>query len=573
MKNKYYRLVILLFIIMFSFNVKANTVNKIDMDVYIDSNGNARVIEIWHANLTSGTEGYRSFSKLNGSEINNISVSDETGRIYEMLDTWNSDDGFNNKAYKTSLVNKGNESELCFGISSYGSKVYTIKYDVSNIVRKYSDAEGIYYSFLQMDMSVNEAKVTIRSDIPFSLDNARIWGLGYEGNSSFNNGNIILSTKNGLNKNNRMVALVRFNGDIFDTHLTISKSFDDIYDEAFDSFSTSKSKLTKYLVELFLFFSGFIGILAVIFSLISRKAKRDSLKGSYIYDYNSNNILYGIKGKELPNEVKYWREIPCNKNINYAFWICSEYGIVKNKELLKGLIGSYILKWFKNGNINVLDNNKKYSIDFSRDLISNDTIEKYIYQLIKKAAGNNLILESNELKKWSKKNYNKINNIGIKIYEIVVDYLANNNLINKKKDTLVGNKVNEEAANVEGFIKYLKDFGSMNEKNYIEVKVWEDYLIFAELFGIADKVREQFKKLYPNVKTADFAEYYKLLDTFEHIAEDFACSCIAGASSGYKNSLSNSHDYSGYDSSSGGGGSSFSSGGGSAGGSSGGGFR
>ena len=30
-----------------------------------------------------------------------------------------------------------------------------------------------------------------------------------------------------------------------------------------------------------------------------------------------------------------------------------------------------------------------------------------------------------------------------------------------------------------------------------EVKLWKDYLVYAQLFGIADKVAKQFQKLYP----------------------------------------------------------------------------
>jgi uncharacterized membrane protein len=31
----------------------------------------------------------------------------------------------------------------------------------------------------------------------------------------------------------------------------------------------------------------------------------------------------------------------------------------------------------------------------------------------------------------------------------------------------------------------------------VEVGLWKDYLVFAQLYGIADKVAEQFQKLYP----------------------------------------------------------------------------
>ena len=45
----------------------ANSINKIDMDVYLDNYGNASITEVWDASLTQGTEGYRTYSKLGNS--------------------------------------------------------------------------------------------------------------------------------------------------------------------------------------------------------------------------------------------------------------------------------------------------------------------------------------------------------------------------------------------------------------------------------------------------------------------------------------------------------------------------
>ena len=121
----------------------------------------------------------------------------------------------------------------------------------------------------------------------------------------------------------------------------------------------------------------------------------------------------------------------------------------------------------------------------------------------------------------------------------------------------------------------------MEEKEHIDVKLWDEYLIFAELFGIADKVREEFKKLYPDMKEVNNLVFLDKFDLFENIVIDISSACISGARSGYnRNIISSSfkgsgisHDYSGRSSSSGGGGSSSPSSGGSAGGSTGGGFR
>ena len=357
----------------------------------------------------------------------NLSVFDESGKQYQILDIWNSNSNFSNKAYKAALVNKGNESELCFGISSYGNKVYTIKYNISNVVRQYSDVEGIYYSFLQMNMQVDNAIITIHSDIPFSLNNTRIWGLGYNGDIYFNNGSIVLTTKNGLYSSDRMVALIRFNEKIFDTNITVSKTFDNIYDEAFSNknISNSNSETDSILLKLLLFFSG----LLIIIPLLAFYFIRWVLKKITFKDYSKGNhgkyLDFGKNGKKLPKDVSYWREIPCYKNINYAYWLCDEFYLVKNDSLIKGIIGAYLLKWFKSDRIKVIKEKNKYVIDVSNELISNDSTEKTIYYIITKAAGENKILEPKEFKKWSKANYDTIYNLGNVINSYIINYLTN----------------------------------------------------------------------------------------------------------------------------------------------------
>ena len=45
--------------------------------------------------------------------------------------------------------------------------------------------------------------------------------------------------------------------------------------------------------------------------------------------------------------------------------------------------------------------------------------------------------------------------------------------------------------------KYLKDFSLVDERGAQEVALWKDYLVFATLFGIADQVLRDMKKINP----------------------------------------------------------------------------
>ena len=68
----------------------------------------------------------------------------------------------------------------------------------------------------------------------------------------------------------------------------------------------------------------------------------------------------------------------------------------------------------------------------------------------------------------------------------------------------------EEGKRICGLKKYLKDFTLINEREAVEVHLFEDYLILAQMLGIAKKVMKQFKDLYPNVieeSSSDYNDY------------------------------------------------------------------
>ena len=57
----------------------------------------------------------------------------------------------------------------------------------------------------------------------------------------------------------------------------------------------------------------------------------------------------------------------------------------------------------------------------------------------------------------------------------------------------------EETKKLYGLKKFLNEFSQMNTKEVLEVKLWDEYLMFAYLFGIASKVAKQLKNMYPEV--------------------------------------------------------------------------
>ena len=132
----------------------------------------------------------------------------------------------------------------------------------------------------------------------------------------------------------------------------------------------------------------------------------------------------------------------------------------------------------------------------------------------------------------------------------------------KYKTYLVSPELRNEALEIAGLKRYLLDYTLIKEREAIEVNLFEYYLIYAQMLGIANKVAKQFKELYPDmIEQSCFTSY----DYFYYINI-----CTTNGINSASTAKSRAESYSaggGGFSSGGGGGGSFGGGGG------GGGFR
>ena len=91
-------------------------------------------------------------------------------------------------------------------------------------------------------------------------------------------------------------------------------------------------------------------------------------------------------------------------------------------------------------------------------------------------------------------------------------------LINRKKDIIKGiireatPELKSEANKLAGLKKYLLDYKRIKDREIIEVHLFEEYLILAQIMGITNKVAKQFEKIYPNIiEQSNFLSYSHIL--------------------------------------------------------------
>lgn len=560
MKNLKYLLFSLFLLLPFSVN--ATSISSIDMDIKLDKLGTATVTETWKANVTQGTEGWHPYYNLGKSSISVISASMD-GQEYQIRNYWNEDSSLSDKAYKAGIYRvDSNETDVVFGVTNYGSHSYKIVYEITNFVSNLEDSDMIYWQLFPYDFSAEPDNVTIKISGYYEYpDNLEVWGYGMYGAPCYVKDGAIYMTSDGpISSSEYLTLLAKFPSGTFETTSRYNESFDhyqSLAKEGAEVYAPEKSHF-----DWFGFLSTMFYILIFFIPIVIAAIK--ALDSGYGYKDNKK-----IDKKNVPM----FRDIPCNKDIYYANALIylNSFGYKESN-----VLGAIILKWVKQGKIKFIKpkeglfNSKTGSIDLTFNATFDDTNEAELFSLMRAASGDG-ILEAKELEKWCRKHYTKFLNLLDKIKSNEISRLKGQNHIYKrtsraecKKKNVLDDTIYKDSTELWGLKKFLDAFSRIDTREVLEVNIWDEYLMFAYLFGIADKVAKQLKNLYPESLHFDEDRYFDY-NTIIFI-DNISTKSVSAASSARAAAESYSSGGGGF-SSGGGGGGSFGGGGG------GGGFR
>lgn len=483
--------------------VNANSIKKISMDIYVDSNGDAHVTEIWNCNVNKGTEVYHPYYNLGTSEIKDFTVF-EGDKEYTTLNSWNINGDLSSKAYKCGINKINNGLELCWGISKYGSHTYVAKYTITNFVSELVDSQMIYWTLIPYDFSNSIGDMYIKIHTDFNIpDTVGVWGYGnYGGTAYVYDGYIEMQSDGALSTDEYMTILVKFPTGTFNCDNKIDYYFNYYLNMA-------EEGAVKYIEKENYEFKtiGFVIILCIgviLFRLFT----------TGIIKIENENFDFGPWGKRFSKDLGYYRDIPCGKDIFRAYYIAIKYKISKKKE---NLLGAIILKWVKDDIVQIIKKEessifKKENIIIklpkeNKSLLENEK-EQQLFDMLY-IASNDGILEGKEFEKWCKKFYKKIilwfNSIirqqeNILIVEGMIEKDSKMFLGSfRKRKNIATEALRREAEKLEGLKRFLLDFSMVDEREVMEVRPFEEYLIYAQILGIADKVAKEFEDIYPEI--------------------------------------------------------------------------
>ncbi len=463
--------------------------HDLDIKVVLCKNGDTRITETRQMTIDSeGTECYIGLANMGPSRISDLSVSDETGTKFQNVD-WDINESRSWKTYKCGILETSKGYEVCWGLGDSGERTYITSYTMTSMVRGYPDADGLRHVFLDQAVSPkpDHAKITIvpeDSTMAFHPDSCGIWGFRFQGELWFENGTIIAETTEAMSSEAALYVMVQFPKGMFEPSYMDEGTFEEKKQQALEGsdyhdYGYSSDEVDWSDPETVL------GIIVVLFTFIA-----PVIGGIWaaIYKWRAH--------RRINKNLLWYRDIPLNGNLQEANNILNAYKW--GNADYNNLLSACILKLIDLGAIKIETHptmSGKLEPNFTIYRLPNSSEQplliRKIYNIFELAAGGDKVLEPKELKQYMQSTFNS------KITDSFINTLHTQTSISKYKNR------EDEVRQVFGLKKFLKEFTLLDERGVDEVKLWKDYMIYATLFGIADQVIRDMKKINPEYFNMD----------------------------------------------------------------------
>ena len=554
MKNKKI-IFILIFaiIILLGLTTKSNAslyLNNLDFYAEIDTNGNMNVTETWNIRISNTNTLYKTFdldeNKYSG--ITNVQVSEVGRGAFTKTDEW----AYHlTKDYYFGGINDDGKFEISFGVGlddSTATNTYKISYTVVDAIKKYDDCAELYWQFLGSDATVDASKITGTIKLPSEADSKediRVWGHVETLNGEIyvtSTDTVEFSLDNYISGNYVEVRIAMPSEMIETAERTYNKNvLPSIIEEETEWANEANARRERKQRNEKIIKTVIIVVMVIIGIILLRQTVK------YIKIFKNTKKL-------IPTEkYEYFREKPdknstpadalflYNNGVNVA---STAFGNVFSATLL-----NLSLKGYFKITVEQNEKGKKETLIYKtkKDIEDLQYEEERIARFVKNAIDSKEKITIKELQKYIRnhassvssliektgietKNKNKMTEnfdeekskekskyIGIAIVYFAVAMfciaflpVAILLIINAILALMINGKLSnltqkgiDEREKWKGLKKYMEDFSLLNEKEIPALEVWEEYLVYATVFGIADKVIKQLKMVYPQIDEMD----------------------------------------------------------------------
>lgn len=510
---------LLLFFFVLPFNkiisAEENKITDITIDVHLREDGSAVIQERREMETYEDTELYIELSNLGASDLTDFELIG-----FEEKTPWDIDASFEEKAFKYGVITTDDGYELAWGISEYGSQEYDLTYALTNLVRNLEDGQALFWDF-DTFLSLPTDRMTLEITADFDLDEELLdfYAFGFEGPVEINEEGAFEWTGYGLDASNKLTVLLQFPKDTFQANVREDLTLEEQKELALEGSSYNETEPMPKSLKIFLFLIGFIG-LAMGGTGITYALRRERIRKE-----NNHFTPHSFKNKTLKNISNQAPDLeaPYEK---YA-WLISK--LSTNGGGFSEFFFLYLILWAEAGKIEIdyqeekgfLGSKKKTTIQINNfkdeqaisilafdeylELFELDEshFEEVIWGMLLELADSNGKIKGSQIRKWTEKHADKIEETIELLEERSKAWLEANNYLNTftVKDwgspikieqlTEKGEKITLEIIAYQNYIKQLKENeGAENED-------WEQLMLWAILFGLAESTVKALEELDP----------------------------------------------------------------------------
>ena len=570
------------------------SLNNLDFDVVVNADGSMDVTETWNIRIGYTNTLYKDFKldKNKYTNIINVKVAETTDGIRKELTQIDEEMYHVTKNCYYGLKTSSDTFEIAWGVGldkGYETRIYEISYTITDAIGKYNDYAELYWQFVGEDFEIDADKIMGTITLPQTVTNKediKVWG-----HNKALNGEIYVTDYDEIKFKLRDFSAGSYVEirSLFPTNLitTSDRTYNkNIYDEVYKEEKrwADQANIRKQIAEIeegiyTVFFISIILALCIIFiekafkyvkKMSSMQKFEPEQKLDYFRDLPEKNVT--------PGEALYVLKEPYN-NFTYYF------GKIFSAEMLNLNLKGYI-------ELNVDKEEKNKEKIYIKKLKEADenlkSEERQILSFIIKAIKNKGEIEIKELEKFITNHASSVESLINTTKKLIENSLEKEKIIDKKQQEeyqsyknfawgyylsafvtvfwafplsiilfLDGilcsrikkktNSLTQKGVNLQekwkGLKKYMEDFSLLDEKEVPAVEIWEQYLVYATAFGIADKVLKQLKTIYPNIDDIDGLNTSAYMHFMYHsnFSSSFSGAINSSISSAYTSSHSSSY--------------------------------
>lgn len=514
-------------------------------------------------------------SSFEGSDIYNASALTDV-KVYDVKFTTTDFSIINNKNREFVLVNSAEKGDYGvytkttnsegIEILSYQPSVYKraslVTYTLKDLVVVHNDIAELAHDFIGTDYQEDISNLIIRINLPSSSKELRIFSHGpLNGKNRIIDDKSVEITYETLDKGNAVDGRVVFDKSIV-PNATKKSNVDGLgkilevekeranYANKLREAARKREKMLQALAIIMEILLGIwlIGLIVIVYKFYNKNDKeyRSEFNGKYFRDFPE---------EYTPSTVSYLM----NKSINNLSFNAGILDLIRKKAITIEEVTIDKKGLFKNKQQK--DYKLSRNMNFNLDTLS--TSEKKLFNLLIGTVGNGDYVILGDMKEFSK-DYNnakrlisgydswryaceseaeteefyentkkeKTNCILYSLIFIPITFLAllcGSNMGRVLLMDLFGilaiiyfssatkrtKKGNEQYHKWKGLKNFLADFGRLDEKDLPEIKLWERYLVYATMFGLAAKVQNAMKMNLERMNYSDNIDFtYLYFDNY-----------------------------------------------------------